>query len=507
MIHKIKALYDNGDGLKIRAIARQLGMSRTTVKKYLQQDETVVQQQQSDRQRRKRLDAQRDYIVHLLNPFPGLSAVKVLGKLRAKQPELAVSDRTARRYISQLKATITLKQKRRYEPVLDMILGAQCQVDGGELRGVRIGEVDRVIYFVVFVLSYSRLLHVSLSRVPINTDRFTQMHDSAFRYFGGYPEECVYDQAKLVVLHEQYRELELNQAFHGYATAVGFRIQACEGYDPESKGKVEAGVKYVKQNALYGEAFADWDDLEAHLTQWLEKTANTRIHGTTGEPPRQRYARDEQTPMRPYLTPAYLSQVQSPAQTRQVDKTGLLSWKANKYSAPLAYQQARVGVREEGTQLVLSALESGQEMARHGLSPSQGEIIKNTDHYRNKQEQLIELETFIGQQLGEPAGGQLCTLLKQTSPRIYKDQLRGLKALLKRYPMPPALLVRLCDRTQLTTTQIRDYLAAYAAHPERLQPHQTPSAELSDRVITPVALISYAALTQPDAEVDHDQLH
>ncbi len=235
MIHKIKALYSNGDGLKIRAIARELGISRTTVKKYLQQDEGATHDQQRDRQRRKRLDTHRALIIHLLNTFPGLSAVKVLAKLRTQQPELSVSDRTARRYISQLKATITIKQKRRYEPVLDMLPGAQCQVDGGELRGVRVGEIERVIYFVVFVLSYSRLMHVSLSRVPINTDRFIQMHDAAFRSFGGYPEECVYDQAKLVVLHEQYRELELNQAFHGYATTVGFRIHACEGYDPESK--------------------------------------------------------------------------------------------------------------------------------------------------------------------------------------------------------------------------------------------------------------------------------
>ncbi len=505
MIHKIKALYDNGEGLKIRAIARQLGISRTTVKKYLLQDEEATHAQQSDRQRCKRLDTHRAYIIHLLNTFPGLSAVKVLSKLRAKHPELAVSDRTARRYISQLKASITLKQKRRYEPVLDMVPGVQCQVDGGELRGVRIGEVERVIYFVVFVLSYSRLMHVSLSRTPVNTDAFIQMHDAAFRTFGGRPEECVYDQAKLVVLHEQYRELELNQAFHAYATAAGFRIHACEGYDPESKGKVEAGVKYVKQNALYGETFTDWNALESHLAQWLEETANTRSHGTTGEPPRQRYGRDEQTHMRPYLTPTSLSQALSPAHTRHVDKTGLLSWKANKYSAPLAYQQARVGVHEDGTQLVLSALESGQEIARHGLSQGTGEIIKNTDHYRNKQEVITELETFIGQQLGAQAGGQLCALLKHTNPRIYKDQLRGLKALLKRYSMPPALLARLCDRSQLTTTQIRDYLAAYAAHPERLQAPQEPSAKSSDNpVSTPVALTHYASLTQPHSEVDHD---
>ena len=131
-----------------------------------------------------------------------------------------------------------------------MIPGEQCQVDGGELRGVMIGGVETTVYFMVFVLSYSRLMHVSVSARPIDTDTLIRQHDAAFRYFGGMPQECVYDQTKLVVISETFRELKLNQRFHQYATAAGFHIRACEGYDPESKGKVEAGVKYVKHRFI-----------------------------------------------------------------------------------------------------------------------------------------------------------------------------------------------------------------------------------------------------------------
>ncbi|WP_245395075.1 DDE-type integrase/transposase/recombinase [methane-oxidizing endosymbiont of Gigantopelta aegis] len=109
-----------------------------------------------------------------------------------------------------------------------------------------INGVETTVYFVVFVLSFSRLMHVSVSDKPIDTERFIQMHDAAFRYFGGVTAECVYDQTKLVVIEELYRELTVNARFNEYATHAGFRIHACEGYDPESKGKVEAGVKYVK---------------------------------------------------------------------------------------------------------------------------------------------------------------------------------------------------------------------------------------------------------------------
>jgi len=250
VIHKIKSLYDEGRGLSVRAIARKVGVSRNTVKKYLGMEVKAIQAQQENRERKKSLDVYREYIVHLLSQFPDLSAVKVMRKLREKQPALDVSERSARRYIGQVKETVIQKQRRYYEPILDMVPGVQCQVDGGELSGVLVGGIERKVYFVVFVLSYSRLMYVGLSPNPVSTETFIQMHDAAFRYFEGCPEECVYDQAKLVVVQEQYRELELNQRFHAYATTAGFRIQACEGYDPESKGKVEAGVKYVKQSAL-----------------------------------------------------------------------------------------------------------------------------------------------------------------------------------------------------------------------------------------------------------------
>ncbi|MBT2772742.1 transposase [Halomonas sp. ISL-60] len=146
--------------------------------------------------------------------------------------------------------------------------------------------MERTVYFVVFVLACSRLMYVGARLKPLDTDAFIQLHDEAFRYFGGMAEECVYDQTKMVVISEQYRELTLNQRFHQYATTVGYRIHAREGYDPESKGKVEAGVKYVKQDAFYGECFESEAAMHQHLQHWLETVANARVHGTTGHQPR-----------------------------------------------------------------------------------------------------------------------------------------------------------------------------------------------------------------------------
>ena len=289
VIHKIKAMYDEGKGLSMRAIARELGISRNTVRKYLCMEEEVIQARKSQGERSKVLDQHREYIVHLLQSYPGLSAVKIRDKLLRKHPELSVSSRTVRRYVRRVKESISIKQKRYYEPVLDMEPGVQCQVDGGEFGGLQIGGKETRVYFVVFVLSYSRLMYVGVSREPVNTEKFIQMHDAAFRYFGGCPEECVYDQTKLVVIEERFRELKVNERFHAYATAAGFRVRACEGYDPESKGKVEAGVKYVKRNALYGESFRDWQEFESYLLDWLNERANKRVHSSTGKVVREHF--------------------------------------------------------------------------------------------------------------------------------------------------------------------------------------------------------------------------
>lgn len=134
VIHKIKALHDGGGGLSVRNIATELGISRNTVRKYLRMHEEAIGQTLTQTARHKGLDAHRDYIVHLLRTYPNLSAVKVARKLRQKLGELAVSDRSIRRYMQAIKREVATAQRRYYEPVLDDIPGVQCQVDPGELH-------------------------------------------------------------------------------------------------------------------------------------------------------------------------------------------------------------------------------------------------------------------------------------------------------------------------------------------------------------------------------------
>lgn len=106
MIHKIKALYDQGRGLSVRAISRELSLSRNTVRKYLKMNESDITDVQEDPSRTKRLDAYRDFLIHQLKAYPQLSAVKLARRLREKAGELPVSDRSLRRYVRTLKEQV-----------------------------------------------------------------------------------------------------------------------------------------------------------------------------------------------------------------------------------------------------------------------------------------------------------------------------------------------------------------------------------------------------------------
>jgi len=225
------------------------------------------------------------------------------------------------------------------------------------------------------------------------------------------------------------------------ATYVHFDIRVCEGYDPESKGKVEAGVKYVKNDFFYGEEFSSTEEVTDGLRQWLDQVANQRIHGTTGQRPQRLYENQEKKQMKPYLTPNEL--MPSPkGESRQVDKTGLISFKSNKYSVPMLYQSSQVWVKEEGNRLGIYDFNSEEEIANHPLCTEKGLVLKNTNHYRDYRQEICDHEEAIALVLGGELAQTICVVLKTTSPKIYKDQLLGLIKLLKTYSQKEAINLR-----------------------------------------------------------------
>jgi hypothetical protein len=170
--------------------------------------------------------------------------------------------------------------------------------------------------------------------------------ESAFRAFGGVPREVLLDNAKALILHHDpaSREVVLHPQLHAFARHWGFRIRACAPYRARTKSKDERGVGYVKRNAIAGRRFATWSAMEAHLEAWTREIADARVHGTTGETPRQRFERDEATALRSVAgTPPFMTAREL---LRRVGADCAIKVDGNAYSVPwrLIGEQVRVSV-------------------------------------------------------------------------------------------------------------------------------------------------------------------
>src|ERR1700754_3830987 len=125
--------------------------------------------------------------------------------------------------------------------------------------------------------------------------------EAAFHHFGGVTAEVLLDNARaLVTQHDAVtREVVFNDRLHAFSRYWGFKPRACAPYRARTKGKDERGVGYVKHNALAGHGFASMESLEQHLAWWMREVADTHRHGSTGEPPLQRFVRDEASKLKP----------------------------------------------------------------------------------------------------------------------------------------------------------------------------------------------------------------
>ena len=112
-------------------------------------------------------------------------------------------------------------------------------------------------------------------------------HKLAFEYFGGVPEEILYDQNRCVVLKPGIKDVSLNSRFLDFALHYNFRPRLCRIYRPETKGKVENTVKYVKRNFLSIQDTNNIAVLNQRKRDWLFKI-NNKVHSTTQEIPFKR---------------------------------------------------------------------------------------------------------------------------------------------------------------------------------------------------------------------------
>lgn len=164
---------------------------------------------------------------------------------------------------------------------------------------------------LLFVLGYSRLLWLHFYRRQTMRTLYEAL-EAAFAFLGGVPHELLFDQMKSVVIADDRLkggQLVENAEFLRFADHWGFRPRACRARRPQTKGKVERPVRFVRGSFFYGREFVSDDDLNGQADHWLGHKANVRIHRTTGEQPLLRFERDERALLLPLAQRTYSSLV------------------------------------------------------------------------------------------------------------------------------------------------------------------------------------------------------
>src|SRR5450432_2290283 len=349
------------------AIARRLHCSRHTVAAALKLEQPPASQAA---RRARVLDPYVEQIKNLLAKYPDLSAVRIRAEIARGPHGYTGSACVLRRYLRQVRpARGRVYQEVHYEPAQAM------QVDWGECGRVQVGATNRKVSVFVAVLCYSRLVYIEFT-LSQHKAEFYRGLVNALTFFGGSPRNLIFDNLKAAVLNGAGRHACFHPEFLALCGYFCLQPVACAARDPESKGVVEGGVRYVKQNALAGRAdeLLRFEDYLALAPTWRDQVANVRLHETTRARPIDRFeqerARLRPLPAIPFDTDEVVPAVVNPHARIEFD--------GNRYSAPPRLVRQPVTVRASRDEV--RVLHKGQVVAQHVRCYERGQLIVLPDH-------------------------------------------------------------------------------------------------------------------------------
>lgn len=296
---KIQILHQQG--VSQRAIARQLGISRNTVKRYLETN--VNTPTYSPRAKtRSMLEPYKPFLHSRITQAKPVHLSGVVLYREMKELGYTGSLSLLRQYLLQYRGQSKPTEVIRFETQA----GQQMQVDWGQMRG---GQSP--IHAFIAVLGFSRAMMVIFTD-NMRYETLEQCHRLTFDYFQGVPQEVWYDNMKTVVIERHAYgkgQHKLNQSFYQFAKSMGFIPKLCHTYRPQTKGKVERMVRYVRDNfyrplSTRLQAMGQTLDIataNAEVRRWLEAVAHQRIHDTTKQKPADRLVEERQALQTCYL--------------------------------------------------------------------------------------------------------------------------------------------------------------------------------------------------------------
>ncbi len=253
--------------------------------------------------------------------------------------------------------------------------GIQAQVDWGEVGKVEIDGKIKKLFCFSMILGYSRMRYVELT-LSTDTSTLLQCHLNAFQYFGGCTQEILYDNMKQVVIKRALKssDSEWNLQFEDFFKYYGFIPRLCRPYRPQTKGKIENTIGYVKRDFVLGVKSNSLENLNGQALEWL-KRVNSSVHGTTHEIPLERF-KEENLILLDQVPPYKIVKLE----TRKVSRDCYVSYLGNKYSIPYKFAEsiAELHIFDGKFQVYID----NEVVCEHEILPGNCRVIRKKEHFQ-----------------------------------------------------------------------------------------------------------------------------
>jgi transposase len=350
-------------GVAISAIAREVGLDRKTVRRYIARGlEPPVYGPRKPRT--TQLHRFEHYLRERIAAFPQLTGRRLHRELRDLGYSGGYSILTE--FLRDIRPAATPQFETRFETPP----GRQAQVDFAHFRTVFTDEpaAERIVWLFSLVLGHSRMLW---GRFVLHQDLPTLLRcqAAAFEALGGVPEQVLYDRMRTVFSGEDSEagQIVFNGTLLEFARHYSYLPKTCKPYRAKTKGKVERPFRYVREDFFLGRSFRNLEDLNGQFRQWLDEVANVRVHATTRRVVAEHFAEE-----RPKLQPLPAGLFQAVLRLeRRISRDGMVSIGGNLYSVPDTARRRPVEVHSTAGEVRI--LEQGSIIAVHPVLEGRGQ--------------------------------------------------------------------------------------------------------------------------------------
>jgi transposase len=430
LIHRLR----QGEG--VREIAREMTLSRNTVRKYRDraQEEGLLDADKAlpdlvvlggvlgpplrPRHMRSTVEPFGEVVEELWNA--GVERAAIWQRLRDEH-EYTGGYSSVRRYVARVHP-----KKPEAFCRIETAPGEEAQVDFGSAGPMWDGRSGRrrKAWAFVMTLGWSRHQYVEFV-FDQKMETWLSCHEHAFAWFGGAPKKVVIDNLKSAVLKAHLHDAVLGEPYRRLAQHYGFLISPNRPRTPRHKGKVESGVRYVKRSFVAGQTFADLACANERAKRWVREVAGARCHGTTHEAPLGRFETE-----RAALTPLPATAFDLIATYRpKVHPDCHVVVDGRFYSVPYRFigrtVEVYVGRR------VVEIFQGCELIATHAVLKAPGERATRTEHYPEGKRAFLENGPERCRERAHEAGPWCGKVVEHLLSDRVQDRLRSVQALLR----------------------------------------------------------------------------